>query len=226
MARCASWRAPSSGTLPKETDRGPDGRLRTSTHSGFTTETGCPAGVGWRRGGANGQPAPAAGRPAGPRGGLGAAPGAADGRAVAAARPAAGRHRLAARAQPLLAGARGRGGQCRPRRPDERRRPAGAPTPGCSWSRWRSWPAPGSCCCTRWPRRACWSHHPNARLRPRPAGRPRRRRRCSRVASCAVRSTAPAAAAVLGAARPGAGRRWPRCIVAWGVGRRCWTCRR
>ena len=69
---------------------------------------------------------------------------------------------LAAPRQPLLAGAGGRRGQRRARRPDERRRAPPAATPGCSSSRWRSWPAPASCCCTRWPRPESSSHHPNA----------------------------------------------------------------
>ena len=55
-------------------------------------------------------------------------------------------------AEPLLAGPRGGRGQRRARRSDERRRAPAAPTPGCSWSRWCSWPAPASSCCTRWPR--------------------------------------------------------------------------
>ena len=218
MARCASWRAPSSGVALRKPTR--DGsRLRTCTQSGFTTEIGCTAGVGWRRGGANGQPAPAAGRAARPRGRLGAAPGAAAGRAVAAARPA-GRPTCAGSttrshfwlvfvvaAVNVVLGVRMSGP------------PAGTTTPGCSWSRWPSWPAPASSLL-------------HALATPGHAGRTTPTSGSTLAQPVGLALAALFAVAVGAADLDGAGGRavlvlrasplqaglLPRCIVVWGVG--------
>ena len=128
---------------------------------------------------------------------------------------------LAAPPEPLLAGRDGRRGQRRARSSDERRRARRHTTPGCSSSRWCSWPAPVSSSLHALATPRLLIAHANAGFDMAHAGRPGTRLRCSRW--CRRLRLPPGITRVRrlrAAGRPGAGCCSP------GPPCRCWTCRR